>query len=131
MQNPFRSEAEAYRLLLVTGGVFAAVVIAEVAIGTWGAVGGFLLPARGVAYRLVLLTVGFFAAIVIAKVAIGTWAALVVFLVLAGVFAYWILRTGKRERPIPTAPAGRHPETERRILVIANETVGGQALRDC
>jgi hypothetical protein len=92
MQNPFRSEAEAY--------------------------------------RFVMLTVGYFAAIVFAKVVFGTWAAFVVFLVLTAAVGYWILRTGRRETPAPTAPAGRHPEHERRILVIANETVGGTALRE-
>jgi hypothetical protein len=91
MRNPFRSEAEAY--------------------------------------RFVLLTVGYFAAIVIAKVAFGDVAAFVVFLLLTAAGLVWIVRSGRRERPPQTAPAHRHPENERRILVIANETVGGEALR--
>jgi hypothetical protein len=77
-----------------------------------------------------MLTVGYFAAIVIARAVAGTWAAFIVFLVLTAAVAYWILRTGRREQPVPTIPARHHPEDERRILVIANETVGGEALRE-
>ena len=92
MRNPFRSEAEAY--------------------------------------RFVMLTVGYFAAIVIAKAVIGDVAAFVVFVVLTVGVLVWIARSGRRERPPRTAPAHRHPPNERRILVVANETVGGEALRD-
>ena len=92
MRNPFRSEAEAY--------------------------------------RFVMLTIGYFAAIVIAKAAVGDVAAFVVFLVLTAGVIFWIARTGRRERPPRTAPAHQHPANERRILVIANETVGGEALRN-
>ena len=35
MINPFRSEAEAYRFLLLTVGYFAAIAIAALAIGKW------------------------------------------------------------------------------------------------
>ena len=87
MQNPFRSEAEAY--------------------------------------RFVLLLVGYFAAIVIAKLLGGTWAALAVFVVLTLAALYWIVRGGKPERPVQWTPARRGADDERRILVIANETVGG------
>jgi hypothetical protein len=92
VQNPFRSEAEAYRFVLVSVGYFAAIVIAA--------------------------TVG------------GVWAGVVVFVLATGVVAAWILFTGKQERPAQVAPPGRHSADERRILVIANETVGGTALRD-
>ena len=35
MMNPLRSEAEAYRFLLLTVGYCAAIAIAALAIGTW------------------------------------------------------------------------------------------------
>jgi hypothetical protein len=91
MQNPFRSEAEAY--------------------------------------RFVLLLVGYFAAIVIAKEVGGNWAALIVFAVLTIAAVWWLMR-GQPERLPRTAPARRGAEGERRILVIANETVGGETLRE-
>ncbi len=92
MQNPFRSEAEAY--------------------------------------RFVLILVGFFAAIVAAKALAGRWAALAVFAVLTTALLWWIVRSGPRERPLPMAPRRMSGEDERRILVVANETVGGRVLRD-
>jgi hypothetical protein len=42
----------------------------------------------------------------------------------------WILRGGTAERPVRWTPARRGAEDERRILVIANETVGGKTLRE-
>jgi nucleotide-binding universal stress UspA family protein len=81
------------------------------------------------AYRFLLLTIGYFAAIVLAAVVIGRWAGLVVFLVLTLAAVYLAVRRGKPEpRPRETMPSGS-AEDERRILVIANETVGGGALR--
>jgi nucleotide-binding universal stress UspA family protein len=82
------------------------------------------------AYRFLLLTIGYFAAIVLAAVVIGRWAGLVVFLVLTLAAVYLAVRRGKPEpRPPETMPS-RSAEDERRILVIANETVGGGALRE-
>jgi nucleotide-binding universal stress UspA family protein len=82
------------------------------------------------AYRFLLLTIGYFAAIVLAAVAIGRWAGLAVFLVLTLAAVYLAVRRGKPEpRPAETMPS-RSAEDERRILVIANETVGGGALRE-
>jgi hypothetical protein len=92
MQNPFRSEADAYRFVLVSVAYFAAIVAAATIGGVWAGVAVFVL----------------------ATAAVGTW----------------ILFTGKRERPPQVAPPRRHSEDERRILVIANETVSGSALRD-
>jgi hypothetical protein len=79
------------------------------------------------AFRLVLLSVGYFALIVIAA-AINTWLGVAVFVVLTLV-AIGALVRARREPPRqavirPSAPG------ERRILVIANETVGGAPLRD-
>ena len=91
MANPFRSEAEAYRFLLIT--------------------------------------IGYFAAIVIATLVGGRWAGFIVFVALTLVGLWWIFRR-RPEAPLRTAPPRRGAENERRILVIANETVGGQTLRD-
>ena len=51
MINPLRSEAEAYRFLLLTVGFFAAIAIAALAIGTWAGIIVFLgLTLAGVVY---------------------------------------------------------------------------------
>jgi hypothetical protein len=89
--NPFRSEAEAYRFLLVT--------------------------------------IGYFAAIVLATLVGGRWLGLAVFVVLTVVGLWWLLRR-RPEAPVRTTPPRRGAENERRILVIANETVGGATLRE-
>jgi hypothetical protein len=91
MANPFRSEAEAYRFLLIT--------------------------------------IGYFAAIVIATLVVGKWVGFAVFVVLTLVGLWWLLRR-RPQAPIQTAPPRRGAEDERRILVIANETVGGETLRE-
>ena len=91
MKNPFRSEAEAFRL------VIGAVV--------------------------------YFGAIAIAIVAGGRWWGLGVFVVLSAAVAVWILRREARERPT-VAPRRRVADDEERILVVANETVAGEALRE-
>ena len=83
------------------------------------------------AYRFVLVLVAYFAAIVAAKVLVGTWAALIVFAALSVALLWWIFRTGPREGPERFAPTHRGGPRERRILVVANETVGGENLRRC
>jgi hypothetical protein len=92
VQNPFRSEAEAF--------------------------------------RFVLLLVGYFALIVLAKALVGTVAALIVFVVLSLIALYFAFWSGRPEGRVPSAPRRRSAEDERRILVIANETVGGSTLRE-
>jgi hypothetical protein len=92
VQNPFRSEAEAFRFLI-----------------------------RSIAY---------FAVIVIAAL-INTWLGVAVFAVATAVVLWWVFFRGEAKRPIQTAPARRGAVDERRILVIANETVGGETLRNC
>jgi hypothetical protein len=82
------------------------------------------------AYRFLLLTIGYFAAIVLAAVVIGRWAGLVVFLVLTLAAVYLALRRGTPEPRARETMRRRSAEDERRILVIANETVGGGALRE-
>ena len=90
MINPFRSEAEAFRLLLG-------------ALGYCGAIG-------------------------IAAAIGGLWPGLIVFIVLSVGIVLWWLRARRVERPPQIRPR-EHAEGERRILVIANETVGGLTLR--
>jgi hypothetical protein len=79
------------------------------------------------AFRFVWLTIGYLALIVIGA-AINTWVGVVVFLVESSVVAWWWFTHGQqREAPVPVAPP-EHPAGERRILVIANETVAGGEL---
>jgi hypothetical protein len=93
VQNPFRSEAEAY--------------------------------------RFVLLLVGYFAAIVVAKAIGGTWAALAVFVLLTALGLWLLLFSGRQEGPRSAPTVRRSAPDEKRILVVANETVGGETLRSC
>jgi hypothetical protein len=91
VQNPFRSEAEAFRFVIQTLGYFALIVVAAL---------------------------------------IHPWLGVAVFAVLTGFVVWWLFFRGARERPIQTTPTRRSAEGERRILVIANETVGGNTLRN-
>jgi hypothetical protein len=92
MRNPLRTEAEAYRLLIVTIAVAAAIVIASFAGGVWA----------GTAVAVVLI--------------LGvTW---------------WYVKQPAAVKRVPSAPTRTGAEDERRILVVANETVGGRLLRD-
>ncbi len=89
-RNPFRSEAEAYRFLLLTIGFFA-LIVAAAALNTWLGVGVF-----------VLLTV----------------------------LVVWRWAGSRTQEPLERTSVAHHGEEERRILVIANETVGGSELLD-
>jgi hypothetical protein len=82
------------------------------------------------AYRFLLLSVGYFAAIAIAALAIGKWAGIVVFLGLTIAGLVYVVRAQSGEPRQQTVPTHRGGENERRILVIANETVGGERLRE-
>ena len=91
MINPFRSESDAFRLL----------VGAVVAIGAIG----------------------------IAAIAGGLWPALIVFVVLT-VGRRALVGAGASGRALRRKRARAHTQPgERRILVVANETVGGETLR--
>ena len=92
MINPFRSEAEAYRFLLVT--------------------------------------VGYFAAIAIAALVFGKWVGLAVFLLLTLAGVVYVVRARRVEPRRQSVPTRRGGANEHRILVVANETVGGERLRD-
>src|SRR5438876_146368 len=86
------------------------------------------LRSEAEAFRFLIASIGYFGAIVVAAVAGGTWAGLSVFIVLSAVVVGWWARARREERPERTAPRP-HAGGERRILVVANETVGGRTLR--
>ncbi len=82
------------------------------------------------AYRLVWLTIAYFVLIVVASL-LNVWLGLTVFIVETAVVLWWVfLRRGEEAAP-PREALAPSPEGERRILVIANETVGGRELLDC
>src|SRR6476646_3157337 len=85
------------------------------------------LRSEAAAYRFLLLTIGYFALIVAATLIFGTWAGLTVFVLLSAL-ALWRLFQGRREVARPISADRPHAEDERRILVVANETVGGKEL---
>src|SRR3954454_9123871 len=79
------------------------------------------------AYRFVFLTIGAAAAIVVAASVGGTEAAVGVLVVIAVAAVVWT--AGHREAQAPHDVEIAHSATgERRILVVANETVGGARL---
>jgi hypothetical protein len=78
------------------------------------------------AFRFLLLVIVYGALIVIGN-KINVWLGLAVFIVESAIVAWWVLFRGRKERPLLQAPPP-HPVGERRILVIANETVVGRAL---
>jgi hypothetical protein len=79
------------------------------------------------AFRLVLLTIGYFALIVIGYV-INGWLGLAVFVVLTVAGLWWVLVRRGRQAPRPRQAAAPSPPGEHRVLVVANETVGGAQL---
>lgn len=81
------------------------------------------------AYRFLLLTIGYFA-IIVAAATIDTWLGLAVFIALTA-FVVWRWIRARSDEPVQRAAVPRRgAEDERRILVIANETVGGRELLD-
>jgi hypothetical protein len=89
------------------------------------------LRSEAEAFRFLLATVAYFAAIVLATVLGGRWVGLAVFIGLSALVVAWWLHARRTEQPVRTGPTRQSAEDERRILVIANETVGGSTLRDC
>jgi nucleotide-binding universal stress UspA family protein len=87
------------------------------------------LRSEAEAFQFLLWAVAYFAAIAIAGV-INRWAGLVVFIVLSAAVVLWWLRARRLEAPTQTTSVHRGGPNDRRILVIANETVGGGALRE-
>ena len=82
------------------------------------------------AYRFLLLTVGYFAAISIAALVLGKWVGLAVFLLLTLVGLVYLFRGRRAEPPRQAVSSRGSGANEHRILVIANETVGGGPLRE-
>jgi hypothetical protein len=87
------------------------------------------LRSEAEAFQFLLGAIAYFAAIAIAGV-INPWAGLAVFVLLSAAVVWWWFNARRVEAPRQTAPTHRGGPGERRILVIANETVGGEALRD-
>lgn len=86
------------------------------------------LRSEGAAFRFLLGALVYFAAIAIAGV-INAWAGLVVFVVLTvGLVVWWWRKRPTEPRPVVAVPVPHGPADERRILVIANETVEGAPL---
>ena len=81
------------------------------------------------AFRFLIGAIVYFGAIAIASAAGGWKAGVPVFVVLSAVAFVWWLRARRAERPIQTAPRA-HGTDERRIFVVANETIGGRTLRE-
>jgi hypothetical protein len=79
------------------------------------------------AFRFVWVTIGYFAVIVIASL-INVWVGVVVFVIASAVAIWWLFYSAERDQPVRQAPAASPPD-EHRILVVANETVGGPELR--
>ena len=82
------------------------------------------------AYRFVWLTIGYFGLIVLGAL-INRWVGLAVFVVLSAAVVTAYVRRREPSTPPVTESRPRTAADEKRILVIANETVGGETLRDC
>jgi hypothetical protein len=78
------------------------------------------------AFRFVWVTIGYFALIVIGSV-INRWLGFAVFIALTALALWWLFGRGEVEAPVKQVPAAGPPD-EHRILVVANETVGGPEL---
>ena len=87
------------------------------------------LRSEAEAFQFLLGAAVYFGLIAIAGV-LNRWAGLAVFVVLSVAAILWWLRARRVEVAPKTVPAQRGSPDERRILVIANETVGGEALRE-
>jgi GABA permease len=83
------------------------------------------LRSEGDAFRLVWLVLLFCGLIAVGSW-INSWLGLAVFIVLLVGAIWWVLR-GRGEPPVRHQPAPSPPD-EHRILVVANETVGGPEL---
>ncbi|MCP9484575.1 MAG: universal stress protein [Gaiellaceae bacterium MAG52_C11] len=85
------------------------------------------LRSEAEAFRFVLLTVAYFALIVVAA-AIDRWLGVAVFVLLTGLALWRWFRAVEAVPHERTSIPHRGAEDERRILVIANETLGGTEL---
>ena len=79
------------------------------------------------AFRFLLLVIGFLGLVAVASL-INRWAGLAVFLLETGALvSWWVTTRGSVEAPIKQVPA-THAPGHKRLLVVANETVGGTEL---
>jgi GABA permease len=81
---------------------------------------------EGDAFRFVWLVIGYCVLIVVGAF-INRWVGVGVFVVLSALAIWWGFFRGRAEPPVAHAPAPSPPD-EHRILVVANETVGGPEL---
>jgi hypothetical protein len=86
------------------------------------------LRSEAEAFRFLIASIAYFAAIVVASLVGGQWVGLGVFIALSAAVVAWWWHARREERPRRTVPRP-HAPGERRILVVANETVGGHTLR--
>jgi GABA permease len=84
------------------------------------------IRSEAAAFRFVWATIGYFGLIVLGSL-INRWLGLAVFIALTAGVAWWLLRRRDGAAPARQMPADS-PPGERRILVVANETVGGPEL---
>jgi len=82
------------------------------------------------AFRFVLGTIAYLAPIVVASW-ISTWLGVLVFVAVTGIVVYRFSRSAPwRSPPAAAGPARAAVEDTRRILVVANETLLGDRLRE-
>jgi hypothetical protein len=86
------------------------------------------LRSEAEAYRFVWLTIGYFG-LIVAGAVINRWLGLAVFIVLSAIVLYFYVGRSERWTRVLAPTRSRTPENVQRILVIANETVAGEALR--
>ncbi|HEX6702327.1 MAG TPA: hypothetical protein VF101_16490 [Gaiellaceae bacterium] len=86
------------------------------------------LRSEAEAFRFVLGSLAYFGAIAIAAVT-NRWLGVAVFVVLTAALVVWWARARRAEQPTRVSVQHRGAPDERRILVVANETVQGEALR--
>jgi GABA permease len=87
------------------------------------------LRSEAEAFRFVIITLAAFAVIAIAAALLGWIAGVLVFIAVTAAAFYYYYRTPSGEEAVRETPAV-HPPDEYRLLVVANETVAGQALVD-
>jgi len=88
------------------------------------------LRSEAEAYRFLLGTIVYFGLIVLAAVVGGTWWGVGVFAVLTALALIWFFQRDSLPPAPKTGPRQESAEDETRILVVANETVGGRKLRE-
>ena len=86
------------------------------------------LRSEAEAFRFVLGSLAYFGAIAVAAV-INRWLGVAVFVLLTAALVVWWVRARRAEQPRREIVDHRGGEDEKRILVVANETVQGEALR--